>query len=230
MFLLIADYDRGSIPAHAGKPPPGWMSSRRTRVYPRPRGETPPGIPGSGSGRGLSPPTRGNPSSVSLIRTRIGSIPAHAGKPWKTMLLWAMLVVYPRPRGETTFPSLSLKVASGLSPPTRGNLGHTDFSITSLGSIPAHAGKPMIARLTLLQIRVYPRPRGETVKARIAEWGEPGLSPPTRGNPLRWSTDGQSIGSIPAHAGKPAASFTDHALRRVYPRPRGETLDWPGRQ
>ena len=53
---------------------------------------------------------------------------------------------------------------------------------------------------------VYPRPRGGTYDIREIEGGEAGLSPPTRGNLPLALKSAIAPGSIPAHAGEPAAS------------------------
>ena len=50
-----------------------------------------------------------------------------------------------------------------------------------------------------------------------------GLSPPTRGNPLRRAGGDARPGSIPAHAGEPGVDVGVFQLYRVYPRPRGGT-------
>ena len=74
---------RRSIPAHAGEPLSRGRSQRpRFSVYPRPRGGTAYCENAQGSGRGLSPPTRGNRNCA-----RRPSICPRA--------------VYPRPRGGT---------------------------------------------------------------------------------------------------------------------------------
>ncbi len=56
-----------------------------------------------------------------------------------------------------------------------------------------------------------------------------GLSPPTRGSPKPDLPSNPVIGSIPAHAGKPGAAPGGGAIRRVYPRPRGEAATSGGR-
>ena len=48
-----------------------------------------------------------------------------------------------------------------------------------------------------------------------------GLSPPTRGSPLRHIDQPVYLGSIPAHAGEPCTVRWWTRVTRVYPRPRG---------
>ena len=52
-----------------------------------------------------------------------------------------------------------------------------------------------------------------------------GLSPPTRGSRPVGGPGRAAVGSIPAHAGKPARSGTGDSGPGVYPRPRGEALE-----
>ena len=111
----------GSIPAHAGEPHGDTSPAAPFRVYPRPRGGTlmTPSI--SRLADGLSPPTRGNRSTLWDRTVRIGSIPAHAGEPGESPLLHGVRAVYPRPRGGTSSITCGSAGKPGLSPPTRGN-------------------------------------------------------------------------------------------------------------
>ena len=212
-----------SIPAHAGEPKPGGVLVAMSGVYPRPRGGTGELCIWTGCGEGLSPPTRGNPSVSSGSELKEGSIPAHAGEPPTADSRWGLRTVYPRPRGGTTWGLGRLANGMGLSPPTRGNLTLRVDANVKLGSIPAHAGEPSHTTKRKTSRQVYPRPRGGTgLYSRISS-AQPGLSPPTRGNPnhhlgayiIRWS--------IPAHAGEPIPVTLIPVSARVYPRPRGGT-------
>ena len=71
----------GSIPAHAGEP--WWRNGMicGEGVYPRARGGTRNYPPRGNRTRGLSPRTRGNRHAGSTGRSKVGSIPAHAGEP-----------------------------------------------------------------------------------------------------------------------------------------------------
>ncbi len=111
----------GSIPAHAGEPPPASFREAHATVYPRPRG---------GTGRievvphrqgGLSPPTRGNLLNWLALGEHWRSIPAHAGEPILSPRGRGRIGVYPRPRGGTRMSERTVADVSGLSPPTRGN-------------------------------------------------------------------------------------------------------------
>ena len=131
--------------------------------------------------------------------------------------------VYPRPCGETLGPHIIQEGSKGLSPPMRGNPYHASLADDSKGSIPAHAGKPEAGLHGERQVRVYPRPCGETDPSRAGA-GEPeGLSPPMRGNRAHRAPHHDVPGSIPAHAGKPCSCRSSRRRIRVYPRPCGET-------
>ena len=145
--------------------------------------------------------------------------------------------VYPRPRGGAAAGGAPAHRRRGLSPPTRGSLrGQRDLILES-GSIPAHAGEPsqMISRPAAPA--VYPRPRGGASDVRRLLISVSGLSPPTRGSPLRCRDGGVVHGSIPAHAGEPARTSSRPATSDCglspptrgshlgHPRPRGGAFD-----
>ena len=112
-----------SIPAHAGEPRHTAGGERGARVYPRPRGGTDSWRTRISRGRGLSPPTRGNPAPLPPPRAPGRSIPAHAGEPPALRAPAQCCRVYPRPRGGTENTAMNDGGQSGLSPPTRGNRG-----------------------------------------------------------------------------------------------------------
>ena len=72
-----------------------------------------------------------------------GSIPAHAGEPFRSRFRSHSLMVYPRPRGGTAESPVLKGRAQGLSPPTRGNRRKPRAEGARAGSIPAHAGEPL---------------------------------------------------------------------------------------
>ena len=214
---------RRSIPAHAGEPSRSMSAPPVRQVYPRPRGGTHSVVRESSSYLGLSPPTRGNHRPRRQRGALEGSIPAHAGEPSFAIGLALRLWVYPRPRGGTLNPSPLVGVPIGLSPPTRGNRRRLARRNHRAGSIPAHAGEPVTIRPLHVLDGVYPRPRGGTILTIIIALYLRGLSPPTRGTPLRPQFPTAADRSIPAHAGEPAISQPARRSRAVYPRPRGGT-------
>ena len=172
-------------------------------VYPRPRGGTRPSGRIGRRPRGLSPPTRGNRRRANGVRAGGGSIPAHAGEPLRQPPLPPFNPVYPRPRGGTPIVGMRPRMVVGLSPPTRGNLEIMDAPPSLRGSIPAHAGEPVVRHVCLLSRGVYPRPRGGTNPMNFIPSWRWGLSPPTRGNRSNLRPGLAHIRSIPAHAGEP---------------------------
>ena len=171
-----------SIPAHAGEPVREGGLANLLMVYPRPRGGTVSTTRASTRSWGLSPPTRGNRSAPRAARARARSIPAHAGEPAPTPLVNMRPRVYPRPRGGTSHSVRRASRTTGLSPPTRGNRESPQRTVSSSGSIPAHAGEPVNQSTRIRAAGVYPRPRGGTRRRRVSANGGGGLSPPTRGN------------------------------------------------
>ena len=174
-------------------------------------------------GRGLSPPTRGNPQTSERRGLSRRSIPAHAGEPRSMSFLIRVASVYPRPRGGTWACFHPTARRGGLSPPTRGNPVRPRRLAQQKGSIPAHAGEPSGAYRPVRIAPVYPRPRGGTRAPKPKAVIPAGLSPPTRGNPRPAPRLPRSRRSIPAHAGEPAGARRWESASEVYPRPRGGT-------
>ena len=137
------DGRQGSIPAHTGKPTAGRQVEGESRVYPRPHGEAVHLDRRAHVGPGLSPPTRGSRVGSVARVVRLGSIPAHTGKPRAHRGCRRGRGVYPRPHGEASrssarpcrplqvYPRPHGEAASGAGPP-----------YDDVGSIPAHTGKP----------------------------------------------------------------------------------------
>ena len=235
----------GSIPAHTGKPIRNGLQGNRQRVYPRTHGETAASLDGwvdeeglsphtrgnrkvrpvhergigsipahtgkpQGNPRlsprsveGLSPHTRGNRRSVGNRIDHVGSIPAHTGKPRSRLLRGLAIWVYPRTHGETAGPA-----------PWNGS---------RIRSIPAHTGKPIGPPVVNSNNKVYPRTHGETNPVTWISKPRLGLSPHTRGNQLIDTGIPFTIGSIPAHTGKPSTGDGEELPGAVYPRTHGET-------
>ena len=174
----------GSIPAHAGEPPPLSAPLSPRRVYPRPRGGTAVRDSPPPRNTGLSPPTRGNPATPPSRAQRTDT-------------------VYPRPRGGTPELLRQSDGAEGLSPPTRGNPIPPLTMLMRRRSIPAHAGEPLPPSRPARGRGVYPRPRGGTICWNESSRKTSGLSPPTRGNRDLKAAAKAAARSIPAHAGEP---------------------------
>ena len=114
-----------------------------------------------------------------------------------------MARVYPRLRGGSPPDSVFLSTCTGLSPPTRGIRQNAFCWRIRSGSIPAYAGDPSVISAPPVMLMVYPRLRGGSPVLRLLSGQSHGLSPPTRGIPLRLRRERLALRSIPAYAGDP---------------------------
>ena len=213
----------GSIPAHAGEPRRSAPSPETWGVYPRACGGTVITSTLHVRSTGLSPRMRGNLFLTSSAGQYFGSIPAHAGEPGTQESWHRPRWVYPRACGGTSTASESHSTSAGLSPRMRGNLQALSPPFRWPGSIPAHAGEPSTRGSMRLWLRVYPRACGGTGHCQPICDHTSGLSPRMRGNPMRLLLRGEQFGSIPAHAGEPAAPWHPPTPSWVYPRACGGT-------
>ena len=151
-----------SIPAWAGEPARSGDERLTHTVYPRVGGGTGGGSPVIANRDGLSPRGRGNLRQLQALSPEIGSIPAWAGEPQRTIASNPGGRVYPRVGGGT---ALSRKVpfgSQGLSPRGRGNLPHLRKLGPKPRSIPAWAGEPGDIGPIFSLFKVYPRVGGGT--------------------------------------------------------------------
>ena len=192
----------GSIPAWAGKPWSSRPASTPTTVHPRVGGETRMTVGAERLILGPSPRGRGNHPCRPLDTRSMGSIPAWAGKPLRSVRNRSPSSVHPRVGGETSISSTHRFVLPGPSPRGRGNpstplptvgpwrsiprgrgnrcIGR--FIGTVAGSIPAWAGKPRDRRLADYRAGVHPRVGGETCCCSYCYCKASGPSPRGRGN------------------------------------------------
>src|SRR5690606_138443 len=126
---------------------------------------------------GLSPLARGNRRPGELLGQSVGSIPARAGEPSRSSRPRSVGWVYPRSRGGTRGEQAGGAGLIGLSPLARGNRREARREVARAGSIPARAGEPAPADEHDLQIRVYPRSRGGTMRIPFVGGLLSGLSP-----------------------------------------------------
>ena len=91
------------------------------------------------------------------------------------------LPAHPRSRGENRPTSTCEKSPSGSSPLTRGKLVVREQRASSLGLIPAHAGKTPFSRAEGPERPAHPRSRGENCNSSRGHAREAGSSPLTRG-------------------------------------------------
>ena len=115
----------------------------------------------------------------------------------------------------------------GLSPRVRGNLCLAMRASRPAGSIPACAGEPGGAAVTLGDHGVYPRVCGGTHSRQPPSSARGGLSPRVRGNPVLPESSVRPERSIPACAGEPPGRTVLSGTYPVYPRVCGGTHSGP---
>ena len=213
----------GSIPACAGEPWSLLTSPPMGEVYPRVCGGTIPAQMRARASRGLSPRVRGNLTRAGNPMANEWSIPACAGEPRASRLIWTVVKVYPRVCGGTRNSRPPAVAPPGLSPRVRGNRDEADIPSLPPRSIPACAGEPIRNPRRLHHNRVYPRVCGGTASlARRMIW-HCGLSPRVRGNRNATGRTLALARSIPACAGEPGRMDGMVRLHAVYPRVCGGT-------
>ena len=152
---------RRFIPAGAGNSRRRDPQSRRHAVYPRWRGELCFSAGLTRCDNGLSPLARG----TLLLRWRFSLaqrfIPAGAGNSSSFFDVRKISAVYPRWRGELSFPMQNAAFLAGLSPLARGTQWQAGNMKTTERFIPAGAGNSSSCSGTSVEVSVYPRWRGE---------------------------------------------------------------------
>ena len=153
---------------------------------------------------------------------RDGLIPAHAGKTVSVIEMISPMGAHPRSRGENSRRVSCRLRLWGSSPLTRGK--HTTLTgwVTSVGLIPAHAGKTRESHEPFDELRAHPRSRGENPWSTPSSRKTPGSSPLTRGKPMEYTELKENTGLIPAHAGKTRGRSSQRQSTRAHPRSRGE--------
>ena len=171
---------------------------------------------------GSSPLTRGKPNLFRSRSARDGLIPAHAGKTDAGCNRHRDAGAHPRSRGENDGTCRSGSLRMGSSPLTRGKHRSTSAITSSMGLIPAHAGKTHRSASLVPGIRAHPRSRGENAAAWTDEVAATGSSPLTRGKRRGYCDSSAGARLIPAHAGKTVGKCGDLVPLAAHPRSRGE--------
>ena len=135
---------------------------------------------------------------------------------------------HPRSRGENASFCGRRRLSRGSSPLTRGKPCSMCRRASSVGLIPAHAGKTHAKPGYPKTAEAHPRSRGENCTPGTRVPVTQGSSPLTRGKHHDGRPPGLHRRLIPAHAGKTGA----HGLRtcdaEAHPRSRGENLHLVG--
>ena len=175
-------------------------------------------------GLGSSPLTRGKPTNAHGVQSRIGLIPAHAGKTEEKLFSSITGWAHPRSRGENIRAPSRPAHDTGSSPLTRGKPVPRVIVVGLDGLIPAHAGKTIDARPRGPLMRAHPRSRGENSTSDEKPARGMGSSPLTRGKRADPCLAGDRGRLIPAHAGKTLSTGCPRQWTQAHPRSRGENL------
>ena len=115
--------------------------------------------------KGSSPHARGKLSCLPALRGKVRLIPACAGKTLATWILWGRVKAHPRMRGENVCLDVLGLWRMGSSPHARGKLLILFIFKSSLGLIPACAGKTWLLDVGAMSGWAHPRMRGENCNA-----------------------------------------------------------------
>ena len=174
---------------------------------------------------GRSPRVRGRLRTHNTEFTRLGSIPACAGKTDSAPNTNLPDPVDPRVCGEDSSISAVRQHVRGRSPRVRGRHDSIDRTVTRYGSIPACAGKTIQSTSCCPILRVDPRVCGEDHPSSSNHQASGGRSPRVRGR-RKWKGEGTHFfGSIPACAGKTPVAPGQRSAKWVDPRVCGEDVD-----
>ena len=202
LFERINDHEvDGIIPAHAGNTVSSQKSAPSSRDHPRACGEHTQTVPPTTSGAGSSPRMRGTRVIVPVQVQPVGIIPAHAGNTHISALSIRHSRDHPRACGEHMGINNAYAQAQGSSPRMRGTPNRNHPRTPDAGIIPAHAGNTGDRAYVEAQLRDHPRACGEHVNATTSQLNIQGSSPRMRGTPIIDTSDYDSGGIIPAHAG-----------------------------
>ena len=221
-LLMARSLALGLIPAWAGKTIRLGREKHRRWAHPRVGGENL-DVGGIGAAAaGSSPRGRGKRAPGRGCRHRRGLIPAWAGKTSRsragTHTPWA----HPRVGGENSARLFRAGRLRGSSPRGRGKRERCHRSETSVGLIPAWAGKTSAAAGSVSASRAHPRVGGENTLTPKPITSASGSSPRGRGKQLRGIRHVPAPGLIPAWAGKTTRTCNLGIISQAHPRVGGE--------
>ena len=159
-------------------------------------------------GSGSSPRMRGKRFENRQIVRRQRIIPAHAGQTDRPASSSTTRSDHPRACGANVSGFPSRDVNAGSSPRMRGKPMLAIVRHLRVRIIPAHAGQTSSLLLSILPTSDHPRACGANTAARPSPWSTCGSSPRMRGKPIINRVDGRSRRIIPAHAGQTSPSPT----------------------
>ena len=210
------------IPALAGNTRVAESPTRCWTDHPRSRGEYGSAPSRSINTAGSSPLSRGIPHGSSKTRGRVGIIPALAGNTPANAVRLYKVKDHPRSRGEYQYCKISLLIANGSSPLSRGIRGNRSLRAIHARIIPALAGNTRSRTRWGCTRTDHPRSRGEYGQGSCRAPCASGSSPLSRGIRCCSPSPPGMPRIIPALAGNtmnPASSF---GFPPDHPRSRGE--------
>ena len=210
------------IPAWAGKTLKPRAPTTTRGAHPRVGGENASHAQATSSTSGSSPRGRGKLILSTDRESKLGLIPAWAGKTTLDDLAARGVQAHPRAGGENYAPKGGAGTVSGSSPRGRGKLILSTDRESKLGLIPAWAGKTTLDDLAARGVQAHPRVGGENSACRGSARAVEGSSPRGRGKPHAEGLPVSATGLIPAWAGKTYGSHTLTVPSWAHPRVGGE--------
>ena len=211
------------IPACAGKTTRRACGARRIWAHPRVCGENVFAVDVGRAPGGSSPRVRGKPASRTDRPTRLGLIPACAGKTHAMSRTRRSGSAHPRVCGENSVRATTRQDYRGSSPRVRGKRWSGTSDPPGARLIPACAGKTPRPGPRARRGAAHPRVCGENRDDWARRSARSGSSPRVRGKHLRTGPRRLLVGLIPACAGKtPTPPSWSCSTRRAHPRVCGE--------
>ena len=190
------------IPARAGKT----RARRPQRVvptaHPRVGGENVEAARAYYNPGGSSPRGRGKLILSTDRESKLGLIPAWAGKTTLDDLAARGVQAHPRVGGENSACRGSARAVEGSSPRGRGKPHAEGLPVSATGLIPARAGKTYGSHTLTVPSWAHPRVGGENELMAFATSSFVGSSPRGRGKPAKIFPAHHLLRLIPARAGK----------------------------
>ena len=190
------------IPAWAGKTLKPRAPTTTRGAHPRVGGENASHAQATSSTSGSSPRGRGKLILSTDRESKLGLIPAWAGKTTLDDLAARGVQAHPRVGGENSACRGSARAVEGSSPRGRGKPHAEGLPVSATGLIPAWAGKTYGSHTLTVPSWAHPRVGGENELMAFATSSFVGSSPRGRGKPAKIFPAHHLLRLIPARAGK----------------------------
>ena len=215
---------RRNIPSYAGRTRQCHRQSRMCEKHPRIRGENDIRQPLTQVISETSPHTRGEHRFGSDVSKASRNIPAYAGRTCWIPKSEEESRNHPRIRGENSLHVGWVCSAAETSPHTRGERLASMHHALAFGNISAYAGRTHKGFDERGRCRKHPRIRGENKGCSNASRLRAETSPHTRGELCFEGRHGNSVGNIPAYAGRTRSKRLTTTHAQKHPRIRGENM------